>query len=52
MERKYLILLILSVTTMHIVNGQTKAEYRVPKPTAIVLSPRGFRISIPGKKLG
>lgn len=43
------VLIILTIVTISVVNGQTRPGYRVPQPTAAVLSPRGFRISIPGK---
>lgn len=48
----YQVLFILSVIiTLNIVNGQNKGDYKIPQPTAAVLSPRGFRISIPGKHI-
>lgn len=48
----FCVLFTLSVITLNAVNGQQSrqlaAGYRIPQPTAAVLSPRGFRISIPG----
>lgn len=43
------VLFIISVViTLNTVNGQSSLSYRIPQPTAAVLTPRGFRISIPG----
>lgn len=45
--RKLLIVnIILIAITLKLVNGQ---PYRIPRPTVTALSPRGFRVSIPGK---
>lgn len=45
----YRVLFMLSVIiALNSVNGQNRLAYRIPQPTAAVLTPRGFRISIPG----
>lgn len=51
MEYKYcrMLFILLSAITLNIVNGQSRSDYQIPQPTAVVLS-RGFRISIPGKQ--
>lgn len=47
----YRVLFMLSVIiALNTVNGQNRLAYRIPQPTAAVLTPRGFRISIPGMK--
>lgn len=48
----YRVLFMLSVIiALNTVNGQNRLAYRIPQPTAAVLTPRGFRISIPGTKI-
>lgn len=51
MECKYcrMLFILLSAITLNIVNGQSRSDYQIPQPTAVVLS-RGFRISIPGEQ--
>lgn len=54
MENLNSFLILLLIVISNVVNGQSNvvsgSNYRIPKPTATVLTPRGFRISIPGKK--
>lgn len=51
MECKYyrMLFILLSAIILNIVNGQSRSDYQIPQPTAVVLS-RGFRISIPGEQ--
>lgn len=43
-------LFIVIVIILTGINGQLRGGYRIPRPTATLLSPRGFRISIPGNE--